>query len=565
MRAHPHLQPPRAALVGALALAAVLVALPAALGASSRADDAGLGGVPNAAIVQSRCAALAVSTHVVRVGGTITFTAGPKHPEACNGSAGWSWPIFVGLHEVSGCATDGTSCVLKATVDTPLVQPGAPSAYITYPPGLSAYVSACLNGSSGFGSWVSCQYYAVVGPNEAVIDGTIKDKDGNPAAGIVVRALADGGSYSGVTGKDGYYAIEVKPGSYNVVPEAGSAGKHETEFRPGNQEVSLRAGDTRQADFELDGGIQVRLTISSATALANGYTILKGEITTTLYGLPDPGVTVALWPKSNLSPDDAVSQGPRAVICASSGARIWPGGTLEDPDGSPVNVTTDQDGHYDFTLEVGTVPGPFKLTAWARDASGQLIAVDTRDTSDDVDLSFTGAAPGAALHALDVFLDDLALYVVPKMTLSSNVALLAGQLSADSPSGSGDAQSTVVPALGGLAFAPGVGTASGYSLIVYPAVSPPAIDAKGLLTADPSALVLTPAEWSSIGAKVTYPVLSEALQSRDVQLVPTFAQWTAGADVGKGWVLKAQAMQVYPQSFQYYGWPYPSTTPGYCS
>jgi hypothetical protein len=504
---------------------------------------------------------MAISTHVARIGETVTAEAGPKHPEACNGSASWSWPIFPGLRVISGCKPDGTSCELKATEATPLTdEVGGGGGYVTYPPGPSAYTTVCLDGSSGFGSWESCQYYAVVGKETAVINGYIKDKDGNPVPGIPVRAVG-ANSTVGSTGKDGFYALVVKPGDYHVVPEPGPGGKRESTFRPESSAASLAAGQTARADFALEGGIQVKLTVSSATAATTGFAIIKGKVETTLYGYPDPAVTVALWPKSNQDADAAVRDGARATICAS-GARLWPGGTLSDPDGSPVNITTNQDGEYDFTIDVGTVPGPFKLTAWARDASGQLMAVDTLDTSDDVTLDFTG--PAGAAGKLGTFLDDLKGYVKSKLaTYSVNPVTFGGQLASGSESGNGDADSTGFPVLSGLAFAPGAGQVSGYALLVYPAADPPSINSKGVLGGASDALVISPGNWTTIAAKVTYPDLFEALQASAVGVLPTFAQWQSGADV-PGWNLKAQTMSVNQQIFQYYGWPYPSTTPGAC-
>ncbi len=552
---------PRGFLASAFVLGALLASLPTALAGPARVADDGLGGVPNSAIVQSRCGALAISTHVARIGETITAEAGPKHPEACNGSATWTWPLFPGLTVLSGCKPDGGSCKLKATASTPLVdQVGGGGGYVTYPPGPSAYTTICLAGNSGFGGWESCQYYAVVGKETGVIEGYIKDRDDNPVSGIPVRAVG-ASPVVGSTGKDGFYALVVKPGDHHVVPEAGPGGKRESTFRPDSTAVAVTAGQTAKADFVLEGGIQVQLSVSSATAATTGFAIVKGTVKTTLYGYPDPGVTVALWPKSNQDADAAVRDGARGTSCAS-GARLWPGGTLSDPDGSPVNITTNQDGEYDFTIDVGTVPGPFKLTAWARDASGQLIAVDTVDTSDDVTLDFTG--PAGAAGKLGTFLDDLKGYVKSKLaTFSVNPVTFGGQLASGTESGNGEVDSTGFPVLAGLAFAPGVGQVSGYALLVYPADDPPSIDGKGVLAGASGALVISPGNWTTIAAKVTYPDLFEALQASAVEVLPTFAQWQSGADV-PGWNLKAQTMSVYQQIFQYYGWPYPSTTPGAC-
>ena len=103
------------------------------------------------------------------------------------------------------------------------------------------------------------------------------------------------------------------------------------------------------------------------------------------FGRPKPGTTVTIWPQPDENPDRAVRSGARATIC-SNGARVWPNGTISDPNGDYVNITTDANGTYTFSLDVGTVPGSFGLSAWARNSKGELITGDGGDGRDSVSL-----------------------------------------------------------------------------------------------------------------------------------------------------------------------------------
>ena len=98
---------------------------------------------------QSRCGGLTLSPHEVAVGDKVTGHAGPAHPEACYGSATWSWSSFPGLTPKKGCGPTSGSCVFKATGAT------------------GGYIQGCIDGSSGFGGWDSCDSYAVL-PSPAV-------------------------------------------------------------------------------------------------------------------------------------------------------------------------------------------------------------------------------------------------------------------------------------------------------------------------------------------------------------------------------------------------------------
>ena len=292
----------------------------------------------------------------------------------------------------------------------------------------------------------------------------------------------------------------------------------------------------------------VKLTLSATSVPADGFQIVQGTVKVTELGRPQPGVTVALWPQASESANVAVTRGARATLCGPNG-RIWPRGTLADPDGGSVDVQMDANGTYQFTLDVGTVPGTFSLTAWARDAHGAVITHDTADASDEQ--TMTATALGS--QSLDQF--------VPEYNLTAKSIGISG-ISSD-PNAIVTAFEALTRTLGsfkGYAYALGQGNAP--AVIIYPAANPPTIQHDGSVIADASDLVLQPGEWKPVpGAALTD--LSAVLEQGLLPGLPTFAAWAQGTSV-TGWSGSAQAMHLAVPGFQYFGWPYPSSTSGAC-
>jgi hypothetical protein len=118
---------------------------------------------------QSRCGAMTMSPHKVALGDKVVGHAGPPNPGACYGSATWTWSSFPGLTPKRGCGPTSRTCVFKATAAT------------------NGYIEGCINGSSGFGGWVSCDKYAVLpGPSVEI--------DWKVPARLTRRAVAQWGS-----------------------------------------------------------------------------------------------------------------------------------------------------------------------------------------------------------------------------------------------------------------------------------------------------------------------------------------------------------------------------------
>lgn len=102
-------------------------------------------GTPPTGLAQSWCAHMHVDKHVLQVGEPITGTV---EPTGLCVPATWMW-AFDAARPTKTCAPGTlTTCTFTATEAT-----GKPG---------DRYVEGCISGSSTFGEWVSCDYYAVL-------------------------------------------------------------------------------------------------------------------------------------------------------------------------------------------------------------------------------------------------------------------------------------------------------------------------------------------------------------------------------------------------------------------
>jgi hypothetical protein len=362
-----------------------------------------------------------------------------------------------------------------------------------------------------------------------------------------------GPNYEATTGADGHYAADVGAGHYRVIPDERSvASRGKVKFTPDKRDVHAPANGKGTADFELDGGLLVTLKLSRLSVPADGASVVDATVHVTEYGKPVSGQTVELWPQAEESSTLAVTSGPRVLMCSSAG-RIWPTGSLQDPDGLSVDETTDQNGNYTFSLFAGTVPGTWKLTAWAKDSSGQLITADTRDTSDDqtLDVTALGAVPATTAD----FVPEYNLYASSTNQESGITTSIQSMLNYFW------AMSIFDNGMHGLAYAPVQGNSS--AILVYQATATPNISSSGTVTPRTTDRVLEPSEWTSVSG-VPVSSLQAALQQGRLQELPTYSEWTAGTSE-PGWAGQAQAMSTTSGGFQYFGWPLPSTAAGTCS
>ena len=394
-------------------------------------------------------------------------------------------------------------------------------------------------------------------PTTGVIEGVITDEDGNPFAGAIVTASGPKGA-TAVSGPGGLYYMTVDAGSYRVVPEDTSVKK--STATPTDRTVSVPKGGSAEADFKINSGLQVTMDLSTTTAPASGFAIVKGAITTTRYGKPAPGVTVQL-DVDQTDPGAALTTAPKVAVCGAGG-RIWPEGNLTDLDGKAVNVVTDATGRYDFTLTVGTVPGSWSLDAWAFTPEGKL---DTNlDATDTKVLTVSSVTPTTLLGNFLTSLENLkgqpyASQLNPQNPVNFSYTLAAWAATESSLNFSG------------LSFSVGSG-ADGQDVVIAPATTQFDITSKGELKRSSSldnSLIVDPQEWTgnALPKSIADLSLNTAMQGGGVHYLPTVGQWVSGAHGIKGWSLKPQTLSIAFTTLAWWGWAYPppGTDPsGYC-
>ncbi len=502
-------------------------------------------------MIQTRLGPLVLSSHIVRAGQTLTGTSS----HGCLFSftiknlmtpCPFNWAGFLALGKrVGGCGEHDASCSVRISVGTGNVSYG--------------FVQLGITNIQGVG--ISNDYYAVVSKNAALIEGTVLNKAHQPIPGATLDVYGAGhgeGNYEISSGPDGTYAIEVTPGSYRIVPSAGSVVGHTT-FAPSDAHVTVAAGRTAYADFTAAVAEVIRVSLSTSTVPADGFHIVQGTVSVSLDGKPQPNVPFDLWPQMNETSEQAVTTGSRVTLCYGA-TRIWPTGTLPDPTGLSVQETTDQTGTYKFTLDAGTVPGQFSVSAWLLNGAtpslsyGSLLTADPADSSDTKTLALSPLqGPGGSM--------TVAGFVGELQALKSTVQLK----DFTNDAGNDTAAFAALAAkglLGGLAFSWINGTNGTTAVLVYDASNPPTIDPKTSAMKAIGALVVQPNEW--VGTP-NVPDLQHAIQGGGIKQPPTFAQWLTGASGVAGWNLASNtAATPWTTNFNFNGWPYLNTAPGAC-
>jgi hypothetical protein len=503
-----------------------------------------LSSIPAGGLTQSRCAPMS-GPHTVSLGKDITFSAGDKNDDACYGGVSWTWPAMTGLALEKPCAATSHTCTYRAMTPT------------------GGYVVGCINGGSGFGGWVSCDYYVVLPVNASVVQGWVTNADGSPVAGVLVRVSGTGETHSSgeaITGPDGYFATSVLVGTYAVDP-IGVAN-----ISPESTSASVGEGDVATAKFFEQSGTDVTLTFDQPRVSADGLSIVDGTVTTKTWGtygssqdISQGNVQVQLRAMPSLPAQDATTDAPLATICQAGGGRLWPTGGLTAPIGDPIPITTDATGQYKFAITVGTRPGTWQLRAWAFNTNDQL-ALDPAHASTTASVDFTKLATGSLSEPS--FVSELRELVrtgaaggalAGDLVNPGALAPLLGQLSSErGPDYTG---------LEGLAFAL-VNGKDGQAVLVYPSDQPPPIEEKtGAISAsarDVNDLVWSPGEWDSSKVPQKDSDYLNALLDKSFKFaVPTFEQWKTGSRV-LGWkTVKGNVATVASTNFQYFGWAYP--------
>jgi hypothetical protein len=385
------------------------------------------------------------------------------------------------------------------------------------------------------------------------ISGYVQDEDHQGVPGASVTATGPSGGTTAVQAGTGFYSFDVKPGDYKVVPSGVPKGAGDAKYKPDSASVSLPDGGNARADFTLDTGMKVKLKLTSSSVPADGTTVVGGTLTVTEFGKPVPDAHVLLEPQPSEGYEAAVTTGARVAIC-NSGERVWPSGSLQTRSGRSIDVATDQNGTYDFTLTIGTVPGSWELRAVATNAfTGEPSSEATDYQTLDVKAPGTVGYEGffAALAALKgaSASSEAGKALASMVDNAGSIAQVLSELG-----GSGGE-------LGGLAFSLVNATSGGPAVFVYDDSLPPSIEANGDVVGGEHTWVLSPGQWK--GSAALGGVLSTVMQKGRLGRAPTYTQWAKGTPVA-GWSLTKDHASLETTNFQYNGWAYPTFTTGAC-
>ncbi len=474
--------------LGAVLAAACIQAMPAhadddQLGPKPAMCGIGCWGAAGTTLDESRLGYFTLDPTVVHVGQKVTAHWIKLGDPSFDSS--WAWPW-----KGKGCAKkNSATCVFKATAAT------------------GGWSVVTIGIGNPIGAADSQNAYAVLDDSTAVIDGYVNNKTGGGVGGVSIE-LTGTKRYGATTGADGFYSVVVKPGHYAVIP-SGGPGKNPT-YRPKSDSVAVSKGQTVGADFELQSALDVQLKLDSSSVPADGEHVVKGTLTVTDNGKPDPNQAISLEAQPN-SESINVAHG---TLCSGT-SRIWPQGSITEPNLSNATITTDAKGKYTFTIQVGTVPGKFTVQAWAQDGFGQDITEDTtaaRDTAtlDETSIGSHGAA--SLIEQLNAMHGTSATANAPGDPYG--IYQLLTKLTTDgSP-------------LGGIAYGY-MASNFGSSILIYDAASPPKLTKNGNVAASSSSFVFDMFWWTgALG-------INDAITSGQlVAPLPTFAQWTNGRTAG---------------------------------
>ncbi len=396
-------------------------------------------------------------------------------------------------------------------------------------------------------------------PTTGAIEGIVTDADGNPLQGAVLTS--DGPTHTtAISGPGGIYYMTVEHGSYRVTASDPSV-KNST-FTPTSSDVAVVERGSATANFKLGSGLHVTIDLSSTSVPASGFAIVKGTITTTRFGTPDPGITVQL----SVDPTDvaaALTTAPKVAVCGTSG-RIWPvGSNITDLDSKGVNVVTDANGHYAFSLTVGTVPGDWTLDAWGENQYGTL-STDVPDASSTKILTVVPISPKTAL---DDFLAE------------ARTALGSTYSSELNPENPGDFAYTLATLakkgaladlhFSGLNFSVG-SAADGQDVVIAPATTQFRIGPNGQVERSAgmlNSLIVDPQEFNGHGLPSKFSSGASLANIVQSAFIPTVADWESGSSGHQGWSLKPQALAISTNVLAWWGWAYPPPAAwpaGYC-
>jgi hypothetical protein len=442
-----------------------------------------------------------------RVHGQVTPLEGGSHLK------GWNWPR-------GDCNPDTLKCSWKAGYPT------------------RQWVRLGMAWKNDVGAAVTEAVYAVVGKDDAVLEGYVRDQAGDGVGGITVRVAAVGGhgGVYAVTGSDGFYNAIVKPGKYDVYPSPRARKKDR--FDPTSRTVKVAEGKETRVDFTLKTAMKLTLAASTRTLVASGDQTADLTIHVERDGADLAGVKVDVWPQGSAPAETAKVP----VVLCLAGGRFWP---TADPGVAgaalPRSVITDGNGDAHLILRAGTVPGSVEVTAWAEDGFGHLRTKDVDDVSDTVRFTFTPPQSDAVdfLHFEERLEEYVSLHGID--LISSSAAALADQLTQLAPAAG----------LGGFSFTPILKTQdSEQAVLVTYANRPGTLGTGRTFRSDGLVIPFSRMTAIDIGA---FRSFAGAARLRQLAPFPGLDAWAAG--LGSGWSYREGTPATAVSGWAYLGWP----------
>jgi hypothetical protein len=155
--------------------------------------------------VESRCAPVSISAHLVNIGDTIQADAGPATAN-CGGPSSkvhWAWPDdnpdanqIPGLVKTRPCPGTSAHCKFRARLYSPA----------------GTWEGICISGVAPQGAFTSCDSYAIRIGAYHYLTGTIFNLEGTTK----VRLSGPGGRQSTETDSGGVWTFAVRNGSYTI-------------------------------------------------------------------------------------------------------------------------------------------------------------------------------------------------------------------------------------------------------------------------------------------------------------------------------------------------------------
>ncbi len=310
-------------IAGGTAVAAVLIVVAAAAPAAGAKNLNTLGPAPgpcqpgqtSGCTFNSRCAQMSFSPHLVHVGDEISASAGPA-VDAC-GPGGipaisWSWGALPGVGVAGGPCRD-----------TPLLRPG--SCHWKATSSTNGWTIGCINGGSGFGPWMSCDYYAIIGAHERAISGRVLTKSGKPVNGATITIDGPTGGRVQTNSNGDYYADQLDPGHYTVSMRAEGT-RDPAAFCSGHEHGGICDLDLTHTDGVADFTAppdKLAMHFAPAEVPADGVAGFSGTIDVTdSAGQPAAGTEVAVAPPARRGSAHADLQRRQGRLPAGAVRRI---------------------------------------------------------------------------------------------------------------------------------------------------------------------------------------------------------------------------------------------------